>query len=199
MTQSAPARPRRRWIVVTASVVGGLVVLGVVAEFALRGVIDDRLETTAASLPAGVTMTRDSTPALWQVATGQAAVRLDVSSEALTETARSAADLPGLQVASGADGLVAQVPLSLAGQEQTVDVLLSVTAEDGKAMLRADTVQFAGLSLPVATVAEQLGNDQLDRLVDGVAYPEEENGVVISSAQTTGDGLELGAEVPMWG
>lgn len=198
MTQSAPARPRRRWIVVTASVVGGLVVLGVVGELVLRGLIDDRIDAAAADLPPGMSVTRDSTPALWQVATGQATVRVDVSAEALTETARSATDLPELQVASGADGLVAQVPLSVAGQEQTVEVLLSVTAEDGQALLRADSVRFAGLTLPVSAVAEQLGNDQLDRLVEGVAYPEDESRIAISSARATSDGLELGAQVAMW-
>lgn len=198
MTQIATTRPRRRWIIALVSVVGVVVALGVVGELVLRSLIDDRIEATAAQLPDGVTVQRDSTPALWQVATGKATVQVDVSSEALAENARSATDLPGLQVDSGADGLMAQVPLSVAGEEQVVDVLLDVTAENGKAVLRADTVQFAGVTLPVAAVAEQLGNDQLNQLVDGVAYPEGESQVAISSARATEDGLQLGAEVAIW-
>ncbi len=199
MTRSTPRRPRRRWIIVAASVVGGLVLLGVVGEVVLRGVIDSRIEAAAAELPAGVTVTRDDTPALWQVATGQATVRVDVSPEALTDTARSLTQLHGLQVASEAGGLVAQVPLSIAGREQNVDVLLSVVAEGGQAVLRADTVRLAGITLPMAAVADQLGNAQLDRLVDGVAFPDGESQVAISSARATEEGLELGAEVAMWG
>jgi hypothetical protein len=198
MTESTPRRPRR-WIVVTASVVGGLVVLGVAAELVLRGLIDSRIESTAADLPAGVSVARDDTPALWQVATGQATLRVDVTPEALTDTARTATDLPSLEVTPQSGGLVAQVPLSIAGNEQTVDVLLSVAAEGGRAVLRADTVEFAGLSLPVATLADQLGNAQLNQLADGVEFPEGESQVAISSARATEDGLELGAEVAMWG
>jgi hypothetical protein len=198
MTESTPRRPRRRWIVVTASVVGVLVVLGVVGEFVLRGLIDDRIEGTASNLPPGVTVARDDTPALWQLATGRATLQVDVSPEALTDTARTATDLPGLEVTPEAGDLVAQVPLSIAGNEQTVDVLLSVAAEGGRAVLRADTVRFAGLSLPVATLADQLGVTQLDQLADGVAFPEGESQVAISSARATEDGLELGAEVAMW-
>jgi hypothetical protein len=198
MTESTPRRPRRRWIV-AASLVGGLVVLGVVGELVLRGLIDDRIEGTAANLPAGVTVARDDTPALWQLATGLATLRVDVSPEALTDTARTATDLPGLEVAPQSGNLVAQVPLSIAGNKQTVDVLLSVAAEGGRAVLRADTVRFAGLSLPVAALADQLGITQLDRLADGVAFPEGESQVAISSARATEEGLELGAEVAMWG
>lgn len=202
MTQSSPHRLRRRWIVATASVVGVLVVLGVAGELVLRGIIDDRIATAESDLPAGVTVERDGAPALWQVATGQATVSVRVSPEALTDTARTAVDLPGLQVAAEAGDLVAQVPLSIAGSEQTVDVLLTVAAEGGQAVLRADTVRFAGLTLPVAALAEQLGNAELDRLVEGVAFPEEhgqgQGQVAISSARATDDGLELGAEVAMW-
>ena len=198
MTRTTPHRPRRRWIIATASVVGGLVVLGVAAELVLRGIIDDRIASAEADLPAGVTVARDDTPALWQVATGQATVSVRVSPEALTDTARTATDLPELQVAAEAGDLVARVPLSIAGSEQTVDVLLSVAAEGGQAVLRADTVRFAGLTLPVATLTEQLGNAQLDRLVEGVVFPEGQDQVAISSARATDDGLELGAEVAMW-
>ena len=199
MTRSTPRRPRRRWIIAAASVVGGLVLLGVVGEVVLRGLIDSRIEAAAAELPAGVTVTQDDTPALWQVATGQATVRVDVSPEALTDTARSVTQLQELQVASESGGLVAQVPLSIAGREQTVDVLLSVVAEGGQAVLRADTVRLAGITLPMAAVADQLGNAQLDRLVDGVAFPEGQSQVAISSARATSAGLELGAEIAMWG
>jgi hypothetical protein len=178
--------------------VGGLVVLGVVGELVLRGLIDDRIKGTASNLPSGVSVARDDTPALWQLATGQATLRVDVSPEALTDTARTATDLPGLEVASQSGNLVAQVPLSIAGNEQTVDVLLSVAAEGGRAVLRADTVRFSGLSLPVATLADQLGITQLDQLADGVTFPEGESQVAISSARATEDGLELGAEVAIW-
>jgi hypothetical protein len=202
MTPSTPHRPRRRWIIATVAVVGGLGVLGVAGELVLRGIIDDRIDSAAADLPAGVTVTRDDTPALWQVATGQATVSVQVSPEALTDTARSATDLPELRVAAESGDLVAQVPLSIAGSEQTVDVLLSVAAEGGQAVLRAETVRFAGLTLPVATLAGQLDNPQLNRLVEGVAFPEgQDQGldqVAISSAHATDDGLELGAEVAMW-
>ena len=200
MTRTTSYRPRHRWIIAIISVIGGLAVLGVAGELVLRGIIDDRIASAEADLPAGVTVTRDDTPALWQVATGEATVSVRVSPEALTDTARTATDLPELEVVSEAGTLVARLPLSIAGSEQTVDVLLSVTAEGGQAVLRADTVRLGGLTLPVATLAEQLGNAQLDRLVEGVAFPEGEdrNQVAISSARTTDDGLELGAEVAMW-
>lgn len=200
MTRTSSYRPRHRWIIAVISVVGVLAVLGVVGELVLRGIIDDRIASAEADLPAGVTVARDDTPALWQVATGQATVSVRVSPEALTDTARTATDLPGLQVTSEAGNLVARLPLSIAGSEQTVDVLLSVVAEGGQAVLRADTVRLGGLSMPVATLAEQLGNDQLDQLVEGVAFPEGQDmqQVEISSARTTDDGLELGAEVAMW-
>lgn len=201
MTRSTPRRPRprRRWTVAVAAVVGGLLVLGAVGEVVLRGVVDDRIEAAAADLPTGVTVTRDGAPALWQVATGQAALRVAVSPGALTETARSVTDLPGLRVAPEDGGLVAQMPLSVAGSEQTVDVLLSVAEEDGQAVLRADTVRFAGLSLPMATVADQLGDERLDRLAEGVTFPERGSQVTVSSVQATEDGLELGAEVALRG
>lgn len=201
MTRSTPRRPRprRRWTVAVAAVVGGLLVLGAVGEVVLRGVVDDRIEAVAADLPTGVTVTRDGAPALWQVATGQAALRVAVSPGALTETARSVTDLPGLRVAPEDGGLVAQMPLSVAGSEQTVDVLLSVAEEDGQAVLRADTVRFAGLSLPMATVADQLGDERLDRLAEGVTFPERGSQVTVSSVQATEDGLELGAEVALRG
>ncbi|MFI2485447.1 hypothetical protein ACH47X_00990 [Promicromonospora kroppenstedtii] len=195
---SAPRRPRRRWIVVLVSVVAVLVALGVAAEVLLRGVIDDRIAAAEADLPAGVTVERDDTPALVQLATGRATVRAEVSPEALTDMARSATELPELQVTPQSGGLVARVPLSIAGSEQNVDVALSVTAENGRAMLRAETVEFAGISLPLAAVADQLGNDQLDQLVEGVAFPEDETEVAISSARATQNGLELGAEVAIW-
>lgn len=179
--------------------VGGLLVLGAVGEVVLRGVVDDRIEAVAADLPTGVTVTRDGAPALWQVATGQAALRVAVSPGALTETARSVTDLPGLRVAPEDGGLVAQMPLSVAGSEQTVDVLLSVAEENGQAVLRADTVRFAGLSLPMATVADQLGDERLDRLAEGVTFPERGSQVTVSSVQATEDGLELGAEVALRG
>lgn len=200
MTRTSSYRPRHRWIITVISVVGGLALLGVVGELVLRGIIDDRIASAEADLPAGVTVTRDDTPALWQVATGQATVSVRVSPEALTDTARTATDLPELEVASEAGDLVARLPLSIAGSEQTVDVLLSVVAEGGQAVLRADTVRLAGLSMPVATLAEQLGNDQLNRLVEGVAFPEgqDRQQVEISSVRTTDAGLELGAEVAMW-
>lgn len=182
----------------TASVVGGLVVLGVAAELVLRGLIDSRIEDTASSLPTGVTVTRDDTPALWQVATGQATLRVDVTPEALTDTARTATDLPELEVTPRSGNLVAHIPLAIGGTEETVDVLLTVAAEGGRAVLRADTVQFAGLSLPVAAVADQLGITELDQLAEGVTFPEDESQVAISSARATEDGLELGAEVAMW-
>ena len=178
--------------------VGGLVVLGVVGELVLRGVIDDRIETATTDLPPGMSVARDDTPALWQVATGRATLRVEVTPEALTDAARTATDLPELELAPASDGLVARLPLSIAGGEQTADVLLSVTAEDGQAVLRADTVEVGGLSLPVATLADQLGDSQLDQLAEGVAFPEGEDQVAISSAQATEDGLELGAEVAMW-
>ncbi len=198
MTRSTPHRPRRRWIVAIASVVGGLVVLGVAGELVLRGIIDDRIAATEADLPPGVTVTRDDTPALWQVATGRATVSVRVSPEALTDTARSTTDLPELEVAAESGNLVAQVPLSIAGNEQTVDVLLSVAAEGGQAVLRADTVRFGGLTLPVSVLADQLDNPDLDRLAEGVTFPEGQDDVTISSARATDDGLELGAEVTMW-
>ncbi|MFI9485675.1 hypothetical protein ACIG47_04740 [Promicromonospora sp. NPDC052451] len=198
MTQSAPARPRRRWIIVTVSVVGVLAVLGVVGELALRATIDDRIAASTADLPEGVTVTRDDTPALWQVATGQATLLVDVAPEALTDMARSATELPELRVAAESGALVAQVPLPISGTTRTVDLLLDVSAEGGQAVVRADTVRFAGLSLPVAAVAEQLGSAQLDRLVEGVAFPEDENQLAISSARATEHGLELAAEVAMW-
>ncbi|WP_020018135.1 hypothetical protein [Promicromonospora sukumoe] len=195
---SAPRRPRRRWIVVLVSVVAVLVALGVAAEVLLRGVIDDRIAAAEADLPAGVTVERDDTPALVQLATGRATVRAEVSPEALTDMARTATELPELQVAPQSGGLVAQVPLSIAGSEQNVDVSLSVTAENGRAVLRAESVEFAGISLPLAAVADQLGNDQLNQLVEGVAFPEDETEVTISSARATQNGLELGAEVAIW-
>lgn len=196
MTETSRRRPRR-WITAVA-VVGVLVGLGVAAEVVLRGLIDSRIASAAADLPPGVSVTRDDTPALWQVATGQATLRVDVTPEALTDTARTATDLPELELTPRSDGLVAHVPLSVAGNEQTVDVLLSVAAEGGRAVLRADTVQFAGLSLPVATLADQLGNAQLSQLAEGMEFPEGESPVAISSARATEDGLELGAEVAMW-
>lgn len=199
MTQSAPPRPRRhRWIIATVTVVGVLAVLGAVGEVALRATIDDRIAASTADLPEGVTVTRDDTPALWQVATGQATLRVDVAPEALTDMARSATELPELQVAAESGALVAQVPLPISGSTQTVDLLLDVAAEGGQAVVRADTVRFGGLSLPVSAVADQLGNPQLNRLVEGVAFPEGESQVAISSAQATEDGLELGAEVAIW-
>lgn len=179
--------------------VGGLLVLGAVGEVVLRSVIDDRIEAAAADLPPGVTVTRDGAPALWQVATGQAALRIAVSPDALTETARSVTELPELRVAPEAGGLVAQVPLSIAGSEQTVDVLLSAAAEDGQAVLRADTVRFAGLSVPTSTLADQLGNAQLDLLAEGVTFPEHGSRVTVSSARATEDGIEIGAEVALRG
>ncbi|MFI6423595.1 hypothetical protein [Promicromonospora sp. NPDC050880] len=198
MTQSAPARPHRRWIIVTVSVVGVLAVLGVVGELALRATIDDRIAASTADLPEGVTVTRDDTPALWQVATGQATLLVDVAPEALTDMARSATELPELRVAAESGALVAQVPLPISGTTRTVDLLLDVSAEGGQAVVRADTVRFAGLSLPVAAVAEQLGSAELDRLVEGVAFPEDGNQLAISSARATEHGLELAAEVAMW-
>lgn len=195
---SAPRRPRHRWIVVLVSVVAVLVALGVAAEVLLRGVIDDRIEAAEADLPAGVTVERDDTPALVQLATGRATVRAEVSPEALTDMARSATELSELQVTPQSGGLVAQVPLSIAGSEQNVDVALSVVAENGRAVLRAETVEFAGISLPLAAVADQLGNDQLNQLVEGVAFPEDETEVTVSSARATQNGLELGAEVAIW-
>jgi hypothetical protein len=197
MTDPTRRRPHR-WIIAVASVVGGLVVLGVVAELVLRGLIDSRIETATEDLPPGVSVARDDTPALWQVATGQATLRIEVTPEALTDTARTATDLPELEVATRSGGLVAQVPLSVAGNEQTVDVLLTVTAEGGRAVLRADTVRFAGISLPVTTLADQLGNPQLNQLADGVEFPEGESQVAISSVRATESGLDLGAEVAMW-
>lgn len=181
-----------------ASVVGGLVVLGVIGELVLRAVVDDRIESAAAELPPGVAVTRGDTPALWQLATGQAVLRVEVPAEALNDAAREATDLPGLEVAPASGGLVARLPLPGAGGEQTVDLLLSVAAEDGQAVVRADSVELGGLTLPVATLAEQLGITQLDRLTEGVRFPEGESPVAISSARATGDGLELGAEVAMW-
>ncbi|WP_036966806.1 hypothetical protein [Promicromonospora kroppenstedtii] len=195
---SAPRRPRRRWIVVLVSVVAVLVALGVAAEVLLRGVIDDRIAAAETDLPAGVTVERDDTPALVQLATGRATVRAEVSPEALTDMARSATELPELRVTPQSGGLVAQVPLSIAGSEQNVDVALSVVAENGRAVLRAESVEFAGISLPLAAVADQLGNDQLNQLVEGVAFPEDETEVAISSARATQNGLELGAEVAIW-
>ena len=200
MTRTTSYRPRHRWIIAIVSVVGVLAVLGVVGELVVRGVVDAGSGRGVSVVRAGVTVTRDDTPALWQVATGQATVSVRVSPEALTDTARTATDLPDLQVTSEEGELVARLPLSIAGSEQTVDVLLSVAAEDGQAVLRAETVQLGGLSMPVDTLAEQLGNDQLDRLVEGVAFPEgqDRQQVAISSVRTTDDGLELGAEVAMW-
>lgn len=198
MTESAPRRPRRRWIVAVASVVGGLVVLGVIGELVLRAVVDDRIESAAAELPPGVAVTRGDTPALWQLATGQAVLRVEVPAEALNDAAREATDLPGLEVAPASGGLVARLPLPGAGGEQTVDLLLSVAAEDGQAVVRADSVELGGLTLPVATLAEQLGITELDQLAEGVRFPEGASPVAISSARATGDGLELGAEVAMW-
>ncbi len=194
---SAPRRPRR-WIVAVVSVIGVLVVLGVVGEVVLRGIIDDRIAAAEADLPDGVTVERDDTLALVQLATGRATLRAEVSPAALTDMARSAADLPDLEVTPQSGNLVAQVPLSIAGSEQNVDVLLSVAAENGRAVLRAESVEFAGISLPLATLADQLGNDQLDQLVEGVAFPEDETDVTISSAVATEKGLELGAEVAIW-
>ncbi|MFD2025857.1 hypothetical protein [Promicromonospora aerolata] len=198
MTSSTPRRPRRRWITAVVSVVGVLVVLGVAGELVLRSVIDDRIETATTDLPPGMSVARDDTPALWQVATGRATLRVEVTPEALTDAARTATDLPELELTPASDGLVARLPLSIAGGEQTADVLLSVTAEAGQAVLRADTVEVGGLSLPVATLADQLGDSQLNQLAEGVAFPEGEDQVAISSAQATEDGLELGAEVAMW-
>lgn len=198
MTSSTPRRPGRRWTVAVVSVLGGLVALGVIGEFVLRGIIDDRIRTTASDLPPGVSVTRDDTPALWQVATGRATLHVEATPDALTDTARAATGLPELAVTSESGSLVAQVPLALGGSTQTVDVLLSVEAEDGQAVLRADTVRFGGLALPAATLAEQFGNTELDALTEGVAFPEGESDVAISSAQVTDDGLELGAEVAMW-
>lgn len=198
MTESAARRPRRRWIVAVASVVGGLVVLGVIGELVLRAVVDDRIESAAAELPPGVAVTRGDTPALWQLATGQAVLRVEVPAEALNDAAREATDLPGLEVAPASGGLVARLPLPGAGGEQTVDLLLSVAAEDGQAVVRADSVELGGLTLPVATLAEQLGITELDQLAEGVRFPEGASPVAISSARATGDGLELGAEVAMW-
>lgn len=194
---SAPRRPRR-WIVAVVSVIGVLVVLGVVGEVVLRGMIDDRIAAAEADLPDGVTVERDDTLALVQLATGRATLRAEVSPAALTDMARSATDLPNLQVTPQSGNLVAQVPFSIAGSEQNVDVLLSVAAENGRAVLRAESVELAGISLPLATVADQLGNDQLDQLVEGVAFPEDETDVTISSAVATDTGLELGAEVAIW-
>ncbi|WP_460889650.1 hypothetical protein [Promicromonospora xylanilytica] len=198
MTESAPRRPRHRWIVAVASVVGGLVVLGVLGELALRYVIDDRIESAAAELPPGMSVARDDTPALWQLATGRATLRVEVPAQALSDAAREATDLPDLEVEPAAGGLVARLPLPAAGGEQTVDVLLSVVAEGGRAVLRADSVELGGLTLPVATLADQLGITELDQLAEGVAFPEGESPVAISSAQATEEGLELGAEVAMW-
>ncbi|MCP2262826.1 hypothetical protein ACFQHV_00270 [Promicromonospora thailandica] len=195
---SAPTRPRRRWIIVVATVVGVLVVLGVVAEVVLRGLIDDRIGTAARELPAGVTVARDDTPALWQVATGAVTLRVHVAPESLTGMAQSATELPGLEVAAEAGALVARVPLPVGGSTQTVDVLLDVSAEDGRAVVRADTVRFAGLSLPVSAVADQIGDPRLNQLTEGVTFPEGESQVAISSARATEDGLELGAEVALW-
>jgi hypothetical protein len=198
MTQSAPRRPRRRWIAPVVWVVGAVVTLGVVGELVLRGVIDDRIESTAADLPSGLSVARDDTPALWQVATGRATLRVEVTPDGLTDIARTATDLPALEVTPESGSLVARVPLAIAGDEQMVDVLLAVAAEDGQAVLRADTVRFAGLTLPVATLAEQLDNTQLDQLAEGMVFPEGTSEVAISSARATDDGLELGAEVAMW-
>lgn len=198
MTESAPRRPRRRWIVTLVSVVGGLAVLGVLGELALRYVIDDRIESAAAELPPGMSVARDDTPALWQLATGRATLRVEVPAQALSDAAREATDLPDLEVAPASGGLVARLPLPGAGGEQTVDVLLSVAAEGGRAVLRADSVELGGLTLPVATLADQLGITELDRLTEGVTFPEGESPVAISSAQATTEGLELGAEVAMW-
>ena len=198
MTQSAPRRPRRRWTVAVVSVVGGLVVLGVAGELVLRYIIDDRIESAAADLPPGMAVTRDDTPALWQVATGRATLRVEVPAQVLGDAAREATDLPDMEVTSASDGLVARMPLSVAGSEQTVDVLLSVAAEGGRAVLRAVSVQLGGLTLPVDTLAEQLDVAELDQLVEGVEFPEGESPVEISSARATEEGLELGAEVAMW-
>jgi hypothetical protein len=196
--QSPSRRPRRRWFGGLLSVLLVLAVLGVVGEVLLRGVIDDRIAAAEADLPAGVTVERDDTLALVQVATGRATLRAEVSPEALTELARSAAELPELEVTPQSGNLVAQIPLSIAGSEQNVDVLLSVAAENGKAVLRADTVEFAGISLPLDSVAEQLGNEQLNQLVEGVAFPEDASEVTITSTRATDAGLVLGAEVKIW-
>ena len=198
MTRSTPRRPRR-WIVALTSVVGVLVVLGVVGEVVLRGIIDDRIERTAADLPAGISVERDDTLALWQVATGRAKLRVGVTPEAITEAARDSTDLQELEVAPDPGGLVAQLPLTIAGNTQNVDVLLSVAAEGGKAVVRADSARVAGITLALTAVAGQLDNPDLNRLVEGVAFPEGESPVAISSARATNDGLELGAEVVLWG
>lgn len=198
MTRTTPRRRRNRPFVAAVAVVGVLVGLGVAAELVLRGLIDDRIASETANLPAGVSVTRDDTLALWQVATGRATLRAEVTPAGLTGIARTATDLQELEVTSETGDLVAQVPLAIAGEEQTVDVLLSVAAEGGRAVLRADTVQLAGLTLPVSTLAEQLGDTPLDGLAEGVAFPEGESEVSVTSADVTDDGLELGAEVAIW-
>lgn len=194
----APARRRRRGLVILLVALGVVVLLVVAAEVLLRGLIDDRLRSAEADLPEGVSVERDGTPALWQVARGHAALRVDVAPEALTDMARDATELPGLEVEAESGTLVAQVPLPVQGSTRTVDLLLDVAAEGGRAVVRADTVRFAGLSLPVATVAQQLGSEDLGRLAEGVAFPEGESDLAISSARTTPAGLELGAQVAMW-
>jgi regulator of protease activity HflC (stomatin/prohibitin superfamily) len=181
----------------TVVALGGLVALGVIGEYVLRGVIDDRIENGAADLPSGVTVTQDRTPALWQVTVGQTRLRIDVPPEALTASARSATGIQELNVVAEQGNLVAQMPLPLAGGERTADILLSVAAEDGQVLLRADTVRIAGLNLPVAALAERLDNPQLDRLADGVTFPEGEGKLMITSARATANGLELEAEVAM--
>src|SRR5690606_32753420 len=106
-TAPAPtARRRRRGPVIALVALGVVVLLVVAAEVLLRGLIDDRLRAAEADLPAGVSVERDDTPALWQVATGHARLRVDVAPDALTDLARDATQLPDLEVEAESGTLV---------------------------------------------------------------------------------------------
>jgi hypothetical protein len=169
-------RRSRSWIIATAVVVVSLVAVGVSAEIALRGRLDERVDRLASTLP-GVDVSLAGPSVLLQMATGHVEVELTATDAALEAFAACSSEQE-LGVHAVAGGLALSVTRTVRGMSVPIEVIL-VPRDDGDGgwTLVADSVSAGGITIPAERALSLLaGRDGASagfaaRLSDGIRLP----------------------------
>jgi hypothetical protein len=175
-----------------------VVIALVVAEVLVRQRADAALADANRSLPKGASATLDSSPVLWQLATGGFELSITADDAALTTIVEQQTGVPNLTITSSAGALKLSTPVSALGVSVPFTATLDATASNGQLVLSPSTFTIGGLSVDAAqarTTLQAVGGGA-GALLDGIRVPTD-GSFSVTGVQVGSRSATVGVRVPL--
>lgn len=188
----------RRVLVALAVIVVLVIIAAVVLEVVARQQADAAAASAEKRLPAGSSVELDSSPLLWQIATGGVRAHVALDADGLQQLVRERTGLDDLTVTTGSQRITASLPVTVLGVSVPLAVTLRPAVHTGALELTVSRLTIGGLEVSgddARSALQQVGG-RASTLLDTQRIPDD-GSVVVESATVSSSGAEIDVRVPL--